>query len=384
STICELTFVTAILAVKLNRKRLIVVLEEHVYIYDIGNMKLLHTIDTSPNPNALCVLSPSSENCYIAYPPNTAGASGDLLIFDAVNLQAMNIIPAHKSPLSCVSFNFDGTMIATSSDKGTVIRVFSVPTGAKLFQFRRGTYSARIYSLAFDISSTLLAVSSDSDTVHVFRLQSDAERAAAEAAAAAHPEAGVAHRGPTRRVSGGAGGSSAPAAAASTGSPSERRLSAIMKTGIGSAERTLTSVYDSIRSPFASATSALSSYIVPDVISEMWEPQRDFAHARLPASARGQQNICAIGSIAPPSPAAADPAAAATASSLHMAGSASPPQPPPPPLAGSAAGGSGALTAVPNMVMVATASGQFFQFAIDLEAGGECAFQRECSLVDDV
>ena len=49
--ICELTFVTSILAVKLNRKRLIVLLEEHIYMYDIGNMKLLHTIDTCPNPN---------------------------------------------------------------------------------------------------------------------------------------------------------------------------------------------------------------------------------------------------------------------------------------------------------------------------------------------
>jgi autophagy-related protein 18 len=35
STICELTFISGILAVKLNRKRLIVVLEEHIYIYDI-------------------------------------------------------------------------------------------------------------------------------------------------------------------------------------------------------------------------------------------------------------------------------------------------------------------------------------------------------------
>jgi hypothetical protein len=62
STICELTFVTAILAVKLNRKRLVVVLEEHIYIYDIGNMKLLNTIDTSPNPNgnigSLLMISP--------------------------------------------------------------------------------------------------------------------------------------------------------------------------------------------------------------------------------------------------------------------------------------------------------------------------------------
>lgn len=49
--ICELTFPTAILAMKLNRKRLVVVLEEQIYVYDISNMKLLHTIETSPNPN---------------------------------------------------------------------------------------------------------------------------------------------------------------------------------------------------------------------------------------------------------------------------------------------------------------------------------------------
>ena len=36
---------------KLNRKRLVVVLEDQIYVYDISNMKLLHTIETSPNPH---------------------------------------------------------------------------------------------------------------------------------------------------------------------------------------------------------------------------------------------------------------------------------------------------------------------------------------------
>lgn len=51
STICELLFPTAILAVRMNRKRLIVVLELEIYIYDISTMKLLHTLDTGANPN---------------------------------------------------------------------------------------------------------------------------------------------------------------------------------------------------------------------------------------------------------------------------------------------------------------------------------------------
>jgi autophagy-related protein 18 len=51
STICELIFPTSVLSVKMNRKRLIVVLETEIYIYDISSMKLLDTIETGPNPN---------------------------------------------------------------------------------------------------------------------------------------------------------------------------------------------------------------------------------------------------------------------------------------------------------------------------------------------
>jgi autophagy-related protein 18 len=50
STICELLFPSSILAVKLNRKTLVIVLETEIYIYDISNMKLLHVIETAPNP----------------------------------------------------------------------------------------------------------------------------------------------------------------------------------------------------------------------------------------------------------------------------------------------------------------------------------------------
>jgi len=50
SMICELLFPSSILAVKLNRKSLVIVLEMEIYIYDISNMRLLHVIETTPNP----------------------------------------------------------------------------------------------------------------------------------------------------------------------------------------------------------------------------------------------------------------------------------------------------------------------------------------------
>lgn len=48
-----MTFRTAILAMRLNRKRLVVVLESELYIYDISNMQMLKKENTSPNPNGM-------------------------------------------------------------------------------------------------------------------------------------------------------------------------------------------------------------------------------------------------------------------------------------------------------------------------------------------
>lgn len=91
-------------------------LEESLYIHNIRDMKLLHTIrETPPNPRGLCALSTSNENCYLAYPGSSS--IGEIQIFDAVNLQAKLMIPAHDNPLAAMAFNSDGTKIASASIK---------------------------------------------------------------------------------------------------------------------------------------------------------------------------------------------------------------------------------------------------------------------------
>ena len=85
--ICQYSYSNTILAVKLNRARLVVCLEESLYIHNIRDMKVLHTIrDTPPNPRGLCTLSINSDNCYLAYPGSTT--TGEVQLFDAFNLQA--------------------------------------------------------------------------------------------------------------------------------------------------------------------------------------------------------------------------------------------------------------------------------------------------------
>ena len=306
STICELTFATAILAVKLNRKRLVVVLEEHIYIYDIGNMKMIHSIDTSPNPNALCSLSPSSENCFLAYPSNSSVASGEVLVFDAASMQAVNIVQAHKSPLSCIAFSYDGTMMATASDKGTVIRVFAVPSGTKLFQFRRGTYAAKIYSISFQLDNTLLSVSGDTDTIHVFKL--DDSNKTSEA--------------------------SSPDLASPNTDSLARRTSLV---------QTLT------RNPLMSAAGAVGSFLIPDVISDIWEPTRDFAYCKIPATSKAMQNLCCLSKRGDTINATSSPTVGRNAVS---------------------------------QLYVVTADGNVYVYNVDETTGGECLLVSQYSILD--
>ncbi|XP_077526638.1 autophagy-related 18a isoform X3 [Haemaphysalis longicornis] len=177
SEICNYSYSNSILAVRLNRARLVVCLEESLYIHNIRDMKdstlmqVLHTIrETPPNPKGLCALSPSSDNCYLAYPGSDK--IGEVQIFDALNLQAKVMIPAHDSPLAALAFNAAGTLIATASEKGTVIRVFCVADGQKLYEFRRGMKRcASIWSLAFSADSLFLCASSNTETVHIFKLE---------------------------------------------------------------------------------------------------------------------------------------------------------------------------------------------------------------------
>lgn len=174
--ICNYSYSNSILAVRLNRQRLIVCLEESLYIHNIRDMKVLHTIrDTPPNPHGLCALSINNDNCFLAYPGSNQ--IGEVQIFDTINLRAVAMIPAHDNPLASLAFNAQGTKLATASEKGTVIRVFSIPDGQKMFEFRRGVKRCvSIYSMAFSADSLFLSASSNTETVHIFKLEVPKDR----------------------------------------------------------------------------------------------------------------------------------------------------------------------------------------------------------------
>lgn len=237
-SICEVNFLTAVLSVKLNRKRVAVCLKSALHVFDISDMKCLRTLETAPNPDGVMALSPDEENCYLAFPDGAkaggAGGGGEVrascfrrcgpklawsvcacprgrgcgkgmcvvcspachlwerrlcplvrlmscqnvvarlavafvrrgmmrsdlllktlfflplswcvlfcgcvrlsvreqvILYNALDLKVLNKVVACRSRVVAVSFSRDGKLLATASEQGTVIRIFTVPSAVKV------------------------------------------------------------------------------------------------------------------------------------------------------------------------------------------------------------------------------------------------------------
>ncbi|PON48447.1 Guanine nucleotide-binding protein, beta subunit [Parasponia andersonii] len=167
----ELNFLTSILAVRMNKKRLVVVLQEKTYVYDINSLAILDTIDTVPNVKGLCAFSPDLDACFVALPASTT--RGSVLLYNAMDLHSHCEIDAHRSLLAAMTLSSNGMYIATASEQGTIIRVHLVSEATKSYSFRRGTYPSTIFSLSFGPSMELpdiLVATSSSGSVHAFSL----------------------------------------------------------------------------------------------------------------------------------------------------------------------------------------------------------------------
>jgi len=162
----ELSFRQKVIACKLRRDRVVVALLSRVYVYRFSDLALLDQFNTLNNPKGLLALSPDSSSTVLACPSITRGHVR-VELYDA---RKSTLIPAHEAELGAIALNLSGTHLATSSEKGTLVRVFDTGSGQMLKELRRGTERAEIQSIAFNSESTFVACSSDKGTVHIFSL----------------------------------------------------------------------------------------------------------------------------------------------------------------------------------------------------------------------
>ncbi|KAF3396319.1 SVP1-like protein 2 [Penicillium rolfsii] len=156
-----LEFRTSVLGVRLSKSRIVVALLNSIHVFAFSTPpQKLSVFETSDNPLGLACLGQK----ILAFPGRSPGQ------VQVIELETGNIsiIPAHSSPLRALALSTDGEVLATASEAGTLIRVFSAANCTKLAELRRGVDHAVIFSLSFSPSNTLLAVTSDKSTLHIF------------------------------------------------------------------------------------------------------------------------------------------------------------------------------------------------------------------------
>ena len=168
-------FETGVVAVRINEMYLVVILERLTFIFELKSMKVIHQIATESPINklglgALCT-NMQAKRLFV-YPSSLQANSGDFAVLDIAEKTEIRV-PAHDHPLVALEVNTEGTRVVTASESGTLIRVFRLPDGAQLFEFKRGTHKASITSLSISAIGNLVSACSDKGTVHLFRCEGD-------------------------------------------------------------------------------------------------------------------------------------------------------------------------------------------------------------------
>ncbi|VEU20683.1 DEKNAAC101551 [Brettanomyces naardenensis] len=167
-----LEFLNPILNVLLSRIRIIVVLRNQVMIHAFESKpRLLNTYDTYSNETGACDLSINEQNSVLAFPGRSIGQI-QLVDISPENQDKnlISIIKAHKARIQFICLSNSGSLVASASVTGTLIRIHDTSNCTLLYEFRRGLDRATVTSMKFSPNDTKLAVLSDKNTLHVYNL----------------------------------------------------------------------------------------------------------------------------------------------------------------------------------------------------------------------
>ncbi|KAG9511195.1 WD repeat domain phosphoinositide-interacting protein 4 [Fragariocoptes setiger] len=177
--VLELTFASTVVSLKLRRDRLLVAERNQIHCFTMPHQpKRLFTVTTRDNSQGLFEVSsyPNCERQILCFPGHKLGSVQilDLAHCEPGASSSPVYVNAHEHEIACMALNQQSTLLATASQKGTLIRVFDTTNPARAFQIvelRRGTDVATLYCLNFSHNSEFLCASSDKGTVHIFALK---------------------------------------------------------------------------------------------------------------------------------------------------------------------------------------------------------------------
>lgn len=161
----EINFKSSVKEIFLRRDYIVVSLEKKTYVYELHTLKILASFNTCSN-RGIGSITYYQHKFLLAIPSSRFG------IVNIYNLLAkprsVVSIKAHESYIHFMTLNKEGSLLATCSHKGTLIRIFNTNTGKLFKELRRGSEQVKINWLEFSCSSHMILCQSSKGTIHLF------------------------------------------------------------------------------------------------------------------------------------------------------------------------------------------------------------------------
>ena len=162
----ELKFNQNIMNVKLRKDKIVVVCRDKIYVFNLSNFKNIDIIETGDNSHGIVGISYEPDQTLLAYPDKERGK----VRIKNYEKSSVFYINAHENNIAYIALSYNGSLLATASEQGTLIRIFNTENGNLLQEVRRGKDKADIKYICFEPNYRFIAATSNKGTIHIWSL----------------------------------------------------------------------------------------------------------------------------------------------------------------------------------------------------------------------
>lgn len=166
--ISQLRFNSNVINVKIRVDSIIGICEKKIYVFGINKLDTIDILDTCENSSGLACVSSNISKFILVFP---SPLKGKVQTKNYTSPAESILISAHESNIAYLALNNEGNLLATASDKGTIIRVYNTLNKEPICELRRGTKNVLITSISFDPTNSYIACTSIVGTVHIFSIK---------------------------------------------------------------------------------------------------------------------------------------------------------------------------------------------------------------------
>ena len=172
--ITEIIVTYNVLNVKLKRTMIFIIGDNQINVFSFSkNYLKIDTIYTYENKAGIIGIALESNINLICYPSAVGEVTLKNYDIKKEDKYETKRIKAHNNEIMAIALNNDGSLLATASKQGTIIRIYQTKDAALIQELRRGTSYSEIYSIVFNFNSKYLACSSSQGTIHVFCIKNE-------------------------------------------------------------------------------------------------------------------------------------------------------------------------------------------------------------------